>query len=335
MKRATEPDADRPRKLSAPELDQRRTDVLGALKGLVVTPELDISDSLLTKAVGIYDSNRLAYLPWEECTPRDMDIIGMKKSEAWTRDPATGFLRGAEKEAESKADCHSDLLIDQALRRRGLAFAMADLIDWELHEQLRNDLMGTLSRQPPPGYARVSVGQIRRADETLFQIMARMVRAGIKRTAGKRPLDDLLVQAMGHRDYNLALQPLPGGAAKRSFEDFAPTGAQSGAGPSRKERKKEAKRQAEAAAQRQPAAQPAQQTGGGKGKGKGGKTKMPQGLRMPGFTSTDESGSPICFAFNLKGCQDAPPGGTCSKGRHICALASCRKPHGATANHQQ
>ena len=76
MRRQTEPDADTPRKLTPPELNNRRRDVEERLVGVALTQELDISDALLTECVGMYDVNRLSYLPWDRCTARNMEVIG-------------------------------------------------------------------------------------------------------------------------------------------------------------------------------------------------------------------------------------------------------------------
>ena len=86
---------------------------------------------------------------------------------------------------------------------------------------------------------------------------------------------------------------------------------------------------------------------GDKGKRKGskkgtcnkGKTdSKPKGtlleqLRQSGCDARDAKGNKICFAFNIDGCDAAPPGSSCPKGRHVCVLASCRKGHGYMKTH--
>ena len=64
MKRAAEgSEGDAPRKLSAPEIEARRNVVITKLVGMTITPELDVSDSLITLCVAMYDANRLRYIP--------------------------------------------------------------------------------------------------------------------------------------------------------------------------------------------------------------------------------------------------------------------------------
>ena len=84
---------------------------------------------------------------------------------------------------------------------------MADLVDWQIHEKLREDLMASLARTPPPGYAKVDLGQVRGAEETAFKLLARL-----------------------HREYIMASRPLPSSklrsSASRSWQRCLADGTQ-------------------------------------------------------------------------------------------------------------
>ena len=80
---------------------------------------------------------------------------------------------------------------------------------------------------------------------------------------------------------------------------------------------------------------------GGKGaKGdKGGKAKDPKEPGSPrsraprpreliGMEITTAKGEPLCFAYNLGGCEKAKDGEKCEKGWHLCSRLKCAKPHG-------
>ena len=70
---------------------------------------------------------------------------------------------------------------------------------------------------------------------------------------------------------------------------------------------------------------------GPKGKGRRQEPPLPMALRHPGVSAVDGEGMPMCFSFNLQGgCDKAPPGGRCDKGRHVCMLRSCGQKHGFT-----
>ena len=138
------------RKLGAPELKTRREETLKKLSGLTITPELDISDQLLSDCVAIVDGNRMKYIPWESCTARSLDITGQKRDTTWTA-YANGFLRCETDDPTSPAaDTASDYSIDLAFKRRGLAMDMAYLMSWTVREKLRQDLIYAMMRSQPP-----------------------------------------------------------------------------------------------------------------------------------------------------------------------------------------
>ena len=276
------------------------------------------------------------YVPWEKCTARYMETVRVKRIELWEKDPATGFLR---QRTATSDDVHAPLpladhlQVDYALRRRGLALAMADLVDWHVHERLREDLMASLARPPPPGYAKVDLAQVRRADETAFQLLARLSVDGIRRLDGKRPLDELIPQVMGHRDYNMALQPLLGGILQRRPADSVQSLPGSGVSRAARKRRAQTERQGRAV---QAATGNERYNAVEKGKaGDKGKTAaLPLALRYPGCHATDGDNSPICFAFNIQGeCPGGPPGARCPRGKHVCVLRSCGANHGFVPTH--
>ena len=331
MKRAAEgSEGDAPRKLSAAEIEARRQLVITRLVGMTITPELDVSDALISTCVAMYDGNRLRYIPWEVCTTRCLEMIGQKKDETFTRDPATGFLKMSEAPQAARADLETDLTVDLALRRRGLALEMADAMSWERHEKLREELMSALARRQPPGYGQIGIAQIRKSDEEAFNIMAKQTCEGIKKVDGSRPMDSSIDIILAHRDFNLALQPLPG----RGHTDAAQ-------GYSKRDRPddvnahktKKHKPQSQHSAAPQAMQRKNNSKGASKGKGKG-TGQLPAPLRVSGAAATDADGAPICFSYNLGGCSAAPPGGRCPKGRHICIIVKCQAAHSYSTEHR-
>ena len=225
---------------------------------MTITKELEVSEKLLEACVDMYDGNCLKYIPWEMCTMREMEVAGAKKDEDMARDAAGTFKAGA---------CGSlDISVDLALRRRGLALAMADVLAYEAHEKLREELVGTLLEKPPLGYCRVSVEQVCKADEIFFFLLSRECPDGIKRSGGVRPLDAASATAMSNRRFQLALQPLPGGAKRHEGEPPAKAGGRGGPTRSAQKRERQKRKSEEvvaaatargqgAVAQPQPAAQ--------------------------------------------------------------------------------
>ena len=140
-------------------------------------------------------------------------------------------------------------------------------------------------------------------------------------------MDSSIDIILAHRDFNLALQPLPG----RGQTDAAQ-------GYSRRDRPENLN--APKPKKHKPQSQ--HSTGAGKGKYKGaskgkgkGNTQLPAPLRVAGAAAADAEGAPICFSYNLGGCSAAPPGGRCPKGRHICILSKCAQAaHSSSTEHR-
>ena len=128
LKRAAEgSEGDAPRKLSAAELEAMRSAVTSRLLGLTIPPDLEVPYSLMTCCVAMCDNSRWRHVPWEVCTTMSLDIIGHSKDDTWVRDPETVCIKAETADTRDKADVASDLKVDFAFRRRGLALEMADL----------------------------------------------------------------------------------------------------------------------------------------------------------------------------------------------------------------
>ena len=56
----------------------------------------------------------------------------------------------------------------EALRRRGLAYVFAQAVTWTEYDRYLTKLFAHMSRDPPPGFNRVSVSQIFEADRQVF-----------------------------------------------------------------------------------------------------------------------------------------------------------------------
>ena len=160
---------DVPRRLGAIELDSRRRRVEDRLTGLKLQGELDVSDRLIELCVAVWESKRLSYIPWSACTAQSTEIRGLKKQIEWDTDER-GFLKKVSQEQEEVADCSSDYKLRLVLQRRGLAMEMADLLSYDLHEQLVEILFRALMKEPKTGKLKVSREQIMEADQEVFAV---------------------------------------------------------------------------------------------------------------------------------------------------------------------
>ena len=325
---------DLPRKVTVAERQERRVTVERRLVGLSLTGELDISNRLLDVFIQLAEDNVLRYVAWEECTARSMEMGGIKKDPAWTTD-TTGHLKMVSVAKPPVADTNSELKLHFALRRRGLAFEMADLMQYELHEKLVDKMLASYMRLPPAGHRRVDIAQLERADKEAFRLLSERTRNGIRRgNAARRPLDVAMLEVLDDPDFRVMLQPLPGGGHSSSAAGSYKRDAEESDNaekPSRRKRKTAGQRIREVKEQLAAAQQGTQAQVKGKGKGK---VKMPPGL--VGKLSSLPDGRRVCFNFNLhSGCDQAPPGASCNRGAHICAEPGCGQPHSLQDHHAQ
>ena len=119
-----------------------------------------------------------------------------------------GKLKITETDGVEDRDIEGSLQVLNALRRRGVAYAFARLISWEKHEAYVASLFRYLTKPAQPGYRKVSLRQILRADKLAF---AKMSEAGedIRADAsGVLPLDKMIASILQDYDLIVALLPL-------------------------------------------------------------------------------------------------------------------------------
>ena len=328
--------SDGPRKVMPAEREERRAATAGRLKGIRLTGELDISNHLLDRAITMYEENVLRCIPLAECTKRGTELVGVQKDPLFALD-SSKRLQLAFQEHREEADTSSEIKLQFALRRRGLALDMADILDFDLHDAMVDCLFKALLAEPPPGYARVSVHQLINADQQFFRLLAEKTRAGIRRTPDGRPCDIVARPSepgallVDHPDFRMALQPFAQGSAGKG-----PRSSQDGvsARPDRPARSRSRNRRGKRAHEKvkelrvalAAKGQPGHRAKGG-GKGEKGKAErgIPQALQ--GKCLQTPQGKRICFRFNLEGCDAAPPGAECPKGIHLCVEPGCLQPH--------
>ena len=286
------------RKLSQPERHDRYIKQTARLTGVSIKGATEPGDSLVDAFCTMYDDNRLRFLEWEKYISKDQEMQSEgKKITSFALDQGSGKLKLENKGPDEKADTSSDILVLQALTRRSLAMDQANLVSYVKIQAWVDRILKCRTEEAPPGYSNPSLRQIMLADQKLFIELADRTRSGVQATAAGRPIDDIIETVMYLNEVTCLLQPLP--------------------------------KLKEVASIREHASEPYIRKGKGKGKSKkGGKaSRMPSDL--VGCRSHTNSGSPICYGFNLKACSETVKDGRCSKGFHICAVPRCGKHHPA------
>ena len=138
--------------------------------------ENDPSDRLVDKCIDIFEQNRLRYIGPEECTKRDLEMTGHKNNDpAWAID-GSGFVKYKQKDDDPTCKVDSQLMLQFAWKRRGLAFEMANLMRFENHERIVDAIQAAMMDDPIPGFTRVSMAQALRANVMAFRLMSELTR---------------------------------------------------------------------------------------------------------------------------------------------------------------
>ena len=308
---------DQPSESSAPkplpyaERTARMRQLRGQFPGLNVDGLNEPAQALLDECVFQYENRLLRYIEPAKCNSREAEVM-VGKSDRKLRIEANS-LSVRESKNTPDEDVSNAYKLQQCLRRRAVAYEFAGLISFTVHEQYIDRLMRRLNTEPPPNYQATSLNQILRADREVWVHLAQQVDDVRPKDTGERPLDQALQNALS--DYNVAFHLLP--LPLSHTANYAPYRARDNAQP------------------RDESIKGSFQHKKGKGKHKSsskGSSVAPRGIQ--GAVGRDARGRAICFNYNLSTCDQAPAGGTCSRGRHICFKANCFKNHPFNVAHK-
>ena len=302
MVEATEDTA--PRRLSVPERAERFQAIKKRLVGLSIKDRTEPSDSLVDACVHMYESNRLSFLEWEKLTSKEHEAHSQGKRDSVLSLDSNGKLK-LEKPEGPRADTTSDLQVQMALNRRGVALEMANILSFTTHSAWVDRLMAARLDPVPDTHVVPSIQQLLSADRKLFQVLSDKTRAGVQATPQGRPVEACFKEVSESTEVLTILQPLPKSASGPVRTD--PSSARSDPYPPPQVRHQRPK---------------------GRGKG-GGKARVRMPTQLIGCRAHTNAGDPICFGYGLKTCKEIVRNGRCPRGLHICAVPKCGKYHPA------
>ena len=309
----TDPNAAASRKLPAVEREHRMTELRQRLAGVVLERQLEPSHELLEAMMQQKETNQLNFVQLERCTSREWEITMGKNKKQLALDAEKLIIK--EKSDIPDQFHSSELQAFEALRRRGVAMTFADMISWETHERYLQQLTSHLRTEPPPNFMRPTLPQILKADRQVFLYLIR-IGVDLKRQPDNSlQLDDKIFTALQSYEVGFHLLPLPKAAQPVDKQ------AQPAAGPSSYGGNKGSWSGGRP--------QPYKGKGGGHGKGKskGGRSVLPKFLLGRDNTNMDMHGRRLCFNYQMAKCTDAPDGGECPRGWHLCSRKGCHAPH--------
>lgn len=284
------------RKMATAERVARQKEQETRLGGLVFTPETTPANHLVDLFVEMGESGVLSYIKPEQCCSRAQEIQAIKKDVAVSTD-ASGMLKLGTKASEPTCEANTELKLRSAFQRRNLAMDLAGLASFETAEGWTQLWFSHLLRDPPRGFAKVSLQQLLDTDRQLFTMASHKTMGNLREAPDKtRPLDEAISTLKEASDILQYLMPLP--VSKVHEAPSAPSGR-----PDKTPRTDKGK-------------------GNSKGSGKSGGTPR---LQLPdGCTSHDDDNKPLCFAFQNGKCKfKGPAGKRCARGFHKCYKKGC------------
>ena len=295
------------------ERDRRVKEQQTRLQGLRFKGDEECAHANYDLVFSMMERDTLIYLAPEKFVTRRFELQQRKPSKEIVLDQNALTIK--DKQLEHSCSTRSELELFQAMRRRALTFDLVGLCRYEVFNAYHSELLQHLQEEPPPGYTKTSLVQILRADRAAFMYIAETISSLKRDAAGELPLEQHLPTVLARPTVTFHLLPLATVSTPAK-----PTPQPKGAPTKRK-------------AEDSPddPSRPAPRKGKGKGKNKG--KKRGRGPNVPkeliGKALEGPGGQRICWPYNMStGCKDAPPGGKCSRGLHICAEPGCQKPHG-------
>ncbi|CAK9024126.1 Uncharacterized protein SCF082_LOCUS16483, partial [Durusdinium trenchii] len=208
----TNPDAPTTRKLPPVEREAKMRQLKARLTGVVIERQLEPSYELLDSVVQQWESRQLRYLTPEKCSSREFEVTMSKSSRQISLDADKMVVKESKTTPDQFAG--TEMLVFEALRRRGIAYAFADVISWQTHERYLQSLFSHLRNDPPAGYNKPTLQQVLKADRQTFMKLIQDDVPVRRDSMNVLALDNQLLAALSSYDVGFHLLPLPKPAGK-------------------------------------------------------------------------------------------------------------------------
>ena len=285
------------RKLPPQERDERAKRLAAKITGFSIQGECEPAHVIVDFFTTMIEEGAPKYLPLSKCISRAQELQS-QRSDRRIVVLEDQQLQVKHKAPELAADLSTDLKVQNAFIRRGLACEQAGLLTHETHEKLRHEFMSHMMRTPPPGFKAPDISAVLRADKELWMRAFDKCKSSIKPDAsGAYPVGEALLEFQHSPQVVFHLLPTPEAkGVKRAQKDSSEDDAVAPVKKDNKKKKKQKKKTNE-------------------------RVKVPDALR--GFSGLNKSKMRVCYNFNLPhGCSNSThdkDGHTrCVKGCHEC-----------------
>lgn len=158
------------RKLPLAEKQARLISQQNRLQGVSISGELQPSRNLIDLVASMAENDSVVWNSPSRCSKREAEIQHRTKEKSSTVSVEHHVLKVAAPSIEVDADTTTELPLQWALMRRGIAFDQCALIQRNTHQRWVQQLLNLLSKNAPEGYAKIRTDQLIRADRELFII---------------------------------------------------------------------------------------------------------------------------------------------------------------------
>ena len=305
---------DQPKRLPAAEREVRRRAQQDRLTGILIEGQLEPSNMLVDAVYTIRDEEVVRWIDPSTCTSRVQELKGVKKEQFLKVDSSTGTVKQVSREQVGTTDVSTAYHLRLAYQRRNLAFDQLDLLPYAVGERYINKLFELMSQPVPSSHVPIGIEQVVLGDKQIWLKISETCRTGVAKTMSGYPIEAALEKALLDPIVMATLQPLVRARGSTSNESWNKGGKGSGGdsnrsnpyGPGKgdgKNRKGQSKGK----------------WSNSKGQSRFAATGGPVPSVLKGGAAKTSDGAPICFNYNLRGCQGAKAGAKCNRGLHVCA----------------
>ena len=289
------------KRLPAAEKQSRSEVQTKRLAGLKIAGELAPSHQLLDVTNAMVESGVLTWIAPSKCSKRDDEIQANIRPAASTLQIEQSTLKVAQVPVATTADVGSELKLQWALQRQGIAMDQCRLLDWAYHEEWVQWLLQTLTKDVPPGFAAVKLDQLLRADKELWTILAQQQSKSLKPVNDQPVLNEDFKKLTTDPRATMLILPLPttGPKVQQPTQPKKTDPPKTGGSPTGPPNKKRKLTRAE--------------------------KNCPEELKK--YTLRLEGKGNICWNFNMaSGCSHNTTGtpAKCMRGFHVCSLPPSR-----------
>lgn len=168
----------------------------------------------------IKETNCITWIAPSKCSKRDSEIQNSLKEKSSVLSLEQQTLKVTSGEIHTVAETSTNLQLQWALQRRGLAMDQCRLVGWDSHEQWVQQIMSQLTKAAPFAYNKISTSQVIRADTELFTLMAQEIQTSIQPLPDVTfPMETKLNELRTDPRVIMHMLPLPKSAARESIKD--------------------------------------------------------------------------------------------------------------------